>query len=157
MNKMHQDEVSKTPTTATSSSSLTSSSDDNLMKPDLGLFVSVHRRFLSRQEEEALFNAVIHNMRWYRVKYESERHGNQCETPCWTNMFGGFSDMAPYQAIPPCLSAIVEKVSERTSAKYNAVLVRLYFDGKASVHYRYCTVPVPVTIVHALYCILYYM
>jgi hypothetical protein len=107
--------------------------DDSLMRPDLGLFVSVHRQFLSGEEEASLFGDIIENIRWYRVKYASERHGNQCETPCWTNMYGGFPDMMPYQEIPPCLHAILKRVSEQTNAKYNAVLVRLYFDGKVFV------------------------
>lgn len=106
---------------------------EEIIKPNLGLNVSIHRSFLSKSEEEALFSSILKEIKWYRVKYASERHGNQCETPCWTNMYGGFADMKPYQEIPPCLHDVVEKVSLHTKAKYNAVLVRLYFDGKVII------------------------
>jgi alkylated DNA repair dioxygenase AlkB len=97
-----------------------------------GLDVTVHKSFLSSEEENDLFN-TIKALPWYRVKYESDRHKNQCETPCWTNMFGGFPELKPYQKIPSCLQDICDKVSSHTGASYNAILVRLYFDGSDNI------------------------
>jgi hypothetical protein len=58
--------------------------------------VVIHKRFLDKSEEHKLFDEVK-ALPWFRVKYKSERHGNTCETPCWTNMFGGFSDVKVFQ------------------------------------------------------------
>ena len=89
-----------------------------------GLDVVLTRSFLSKSEEEGLFD-TLKDLPWYRVCYESERHGNSCETPCYTNFFGGFSELKPYQPVPSCFDEIIRKVSEKTNAKYNAILLRL--------------------------------
>lgn len=97
-----------------------------------GLDVVLTRSFLSETEEESLFD-TLKDLPWYRVCYESERHGNSCETPCYTNFFGGFPELKPYQPVPSCFDEIIRKVSEKTNAKYNAILLRLYFDGNDNI------------------------
>ena len=97
-----------------------------------GLDVVLTRSFLSKSEEEGLFDK-LKDLPWYRVCYESERHGNSCETPCYTNFFGGFPELKPYQPVPSCFDEIIRKVSEKTNSKYNAILLRLYFDGTDNI------------------------
>ena len=41
--------------------------------------------------------------------------------------------MKPYQPVPPCFDEIIQKVSQSTNAKYNAILLRLYFDGNDNI------------------------
>jgi len=45
-----------------------------------GLDVVLKHSFLSSEEEGNLFE-TLKQLPWYRVCYESERHGNSCETP----------------------------------------------------------------------------
>lgn len=90
-------------------------------------------KFLTSIEEKELFDSVK-QIPWFRVCYQSERHDNSCETPCYTNFFGGFSDVKPYQPIPPCFKEIISKVSQVTGGvKYNAILVRLYLNGSDNI------------------------
>jgi alkylated DNA repair dioxygenase AlkB len=91
------------------------------------LNLGIHYNFLSSSEEKELFD-IVKKLPWYRVAYESERHKSNCITPCYTNFFGGFEDVKPYQPIPECLYNIINKVSKATNAHYNAILLRLYFD-----------------------------
>jgi len=53
--------------------------------------------------------------------------------PSYTNFFGGFPELKPYQPVPPCFDEIIQKVSQSTNAKYNAILLRLYFDGNDNI------------------------
>ena len=99
---------------------------------DRGLDISHYRRFLTCEEERRLFDAVK-ELEWYRVKYCSERHQNECTTPCWTNMYGGFPEIDPYQPIPVVLQDICDRLESLTGAKFNAILTRLYFDGKDNI------------------------
>ena len=90
------------------------------------LHVVVSKSFLSKQEEKDLFNEVVHQTPWYRVKYLSDQHKNECETPCYTNFFGGFAELKPFQPIPHYLLPIAEKVAAATGhPPFNALLVRL--------------------------------
>lgn len=42
--------------------------------------------------------------------------------------------MKPYQPIPSCFDRIIQKVSAATgNASYNAILLRLYFDGSDNI------------------------
>ena len=102
---------------------------------DNNLDVFIDRGFLRADEEDTLFNRIREEIPWYRVKYVSERHSNSCETPCWTNMFGGLPDIVPYQPIPDVLQELINTVQMRAThtAQYNAVLVRLYFDGQDNI------------------------
>lgn len=90
------------------------------------------RNFLSSAEEKKLFYEVK-QIPWYRVCYISERHDNSCETPCYTNFFGGFDDIKPYQPVPTIFDDVIFRVSNVTQTKYNAILVRLYFDGSDNI------------------------
>ena len=94
-----------------------------------GLDCFLQRGFLSPADESCLFQQ-IKDLPWYRVKYSSERHGNECTTPCWTNFFGGFPEITPYQPIPPVFRDLIKRVQVVTpGVDYNAVLLRLYFNG----------------------------
>lgn len=104
------------------------------INPDQNLNCFVERQFLNAEEEQDLFDRLKVEIPWFRVKYESERHGNECTTPCWTNFFGGFPDIKPYQPIPSIFFDLIKKVQKVTNgAPYNAVLVRLYFDGQDNI------------------------
>ena len=49
------------------------------------------------EESYNLFTTILEETNWYRVQYKSEQYKHDCETPCWTNFYGGISDIdAPY-------------------------------------------------------------
>ncbi|GMH94183.1 hypothetical protein TL16_g12832 [Triparma laevis f. inornata] len=79
------------------------------------------------------------HMTWYRVKYSSGRFNNECETPCYTNYFGGVAQTSksgeklPYQEIPGYLKPLTQKVSDLCGVQFNSFLVRLYFNGKDNI------------------------
>ena len=103
---------------------------EDFVMPEHNLDTFVQRKFLSVAEERQLFDRLKKEIPWFRVKYLSSRHGNNCETPCWTNMFGGIQGIAPFQPIPPILQELIARVQTATpKTPYNAVLCRLYFDG----------------------------
>ena len=109
------------------------SSIDKIIDEKNNLNVTIFRNFLSKEERKSLYD-IVKSLPWYRVCYLSERHGNNCETPCYTNFFGGFPELKPYQPIPSCLDSIIQKVSLATNgAKYNSILLRLYFDGEDNI------------------------
>ena len=94
----------------------------------------VQRSFLTQAEEYDYFERIKTEIPWYRVKYLSERHRNECTTPCWTNFYGGIQGIQPFQKIPSVFNELIEKVKTATPrAEYNAVLVRLYFDGQDNI------------------------
>jgi len=73
-------------------------------------------------------------VKWYRVKYKSKRFGNECETPCWTSFYGGLPAFSPYEPVPAWLQPLVAQVSTCCGgAPFNAVLMRLYFDGSDEI------------------------
>eukprot|EP00961_Rhodomonas_salina_P192486 2597717-Rhodomonas_salina.9 len=86
------------------------------------------RKFLSGEQECAALRG-LQALPWFRVKYESHRFGNACETPCWTNYFGGVHGIEPWQPIPEFLQALADEVRSacgKETPKFNSVLVRLY-------------------------------
>ena len=106
---------------------------ERLEDKDKGLDCVVHHDFMSADEQRRLFETVK-AIPWYRVKYKSERYANQCETPCWTSFYGGVRGIKPFQEIPPIFDDIIAKVRKATgNVPYNAVLVRLYFDGQDNI------------------------
>jgi hypothetical protein len=98
------------------------------------LHVEVHKGFLCRAEAAQWWDTIMQNMRWFRVKYKSARFGNECETPCWTGFFGGFPEFKPFEAVPEWLKPLVARVRVCVGgAPFNAMLVRLYFDGNDEI------------------------
>ena len=97
--------------------------------------------------------ACLPQLRWHRVQYTSERFGNKCTTPCYTNCYGGLDlqrgeaprgsglkgyvggntgpESFPFQPLPACLRPLLDRVNAlfRGRIKFNVVLTRLYFDG----------------------------
>ena len=92
------------------------------------LHVRIYRKFLA-DESQCWWQAITANCRWHRVKYSSARFGKSCETPCYTAFFGGFPEFAPYAPVPLWLQPLVTRVSEAFGVPFNALLLRLYFDG----------------------------
>lgn len=101
---------------------------DHYVDEKHGLDVSVHRGYYSGDQTEALFQQLAESTPWFRVRYHSERHGNQCETPCYTNFYGGVPGLLPYQEIPEQLRQLEAELHARIPGlpPFNAVLVRLY-------------------------------
>ena len=98
------------------------------------LHVEHHRGWLARADAAAWWDTIVANVKWYRVKYRSNRFGNACETPCWTGFYGGFPEFAPYKAVPAWLQPLVAQVSATCGgAPFNAMLLRLYFDGNDEI------------------------
>eukprot|EP00808_Paulinella_micropora_P011914 g33224.t1 len=89
--------------------------------------------FLDHQERRQLWQTLVAKVDWYRVKYKSFRHGNACETPCWTNLYGGLPGVLPYAPVPGWLQPLVDRVSTYLSTPFNALLVRLYLDGEDNI------------------------
>lgn len=106
---------------------------EDFINGELNLDCFVQRQFLCKEEEQALFREVA-ALPWFRVKYCSERHGNECTTPCWTNFYGGFPEIKPFQPIPEVFSRLLKRVQLVTpGVEYNAILLRLYFDGQDNI------------------------
>lgn len=109
---------------------------EHIVDPSLGINISLHRGWLSEEERRQWWNAIVENVQWHRVKYKSNRFKTQCETPCWTTFFGGDPAFTPYTKIPAWLMPLVVRVSKlllQYGQIYNAILVRLYFDGKDEI------------------------
>ena len=100
---------------------------------DKGLYATLTRAYLDESESKKWFETIVEHARWFRVKYKSERFGKVCETPCWTTFYGGHPKYSPYIAIPDWLKPLVDQVSQNIDAKFNAVLVRLYWDGNDEI------------------------
>ena len=112
------------------------SNTEDINNPSLNLNISLFREWLSKDERELLWNDMDKHIKWYRVKYESSRFQTQCETPCYTTFYGGDPKYQPYVPIPNWLSPLVARVSKQLLEKdllFNAILVRLYFDGKDEI------------------------
>ena len=59
----------------------------------INLHVEIYRKYLSMEESYNLFTTILEETNWYRVQYKSEQYKHDCETPCWTNFYGGISDI----------------------------------------------------------------
>ena len=95
-----------------------------------GLHVTIERGYAADTD---WYQKIINNTKWYRVKYKSNRFGKECETPCWTTFFGGVPDYQPYQPVPQWLQPLVDQVSQHLQTPFNAMLLRLYWDGKDEI------------------------
>ena len=103
----------------------------------LGLHVDLHRSWLGPADASRWWRECAEHVRWYRVKYKSARFKNDCETPCWTAFFGGMPQFVPYEPVPDWLQPLVAQVSQQCGgAPFNAMLVRLYFDGADEIAYH---------------------
>ena len=134
-------------TTSSSSSSTSSCSSMNnnnknnieeIYDKSKGLHVKVFRRYQNQIQSDYWWKKILDNIDWYRVKYKSGRFQKNCETPCWTTFFGGRQEYTPYQDIPDWLQPLVNQVSADlkvvpTTKPFNAILVRLYFDGNDEI------------------------
>lgn len=95
-----------------------------------GLQLMLHRNWL--HDKADWWDTIVREVRWYRVMYSSRRFGTECETPCWTTFYGGIDAYTPYSPVPGWLQPLVERVSAHPAlggARFNAMLLRLYFDG----------------------------
>mmetsp|Transcript_30662 Transcript_30662/g.55118 ORF Transcript_30662/g.55118 Transcript_30662/m.55118 type:complete len:462 (-) Transcript_30662:1335-2720(-) len=102
----------------------------DLSNPAKGLQLLLHKHWLSEAEGQEWFDTIVDHVAWYRVKYKSGRFQRECETPCWTAFYGGFEHLQPYTPVPSWLQPLVARVSQRLAgAPFNAMLLRLYFDG----------------------------
>lgn len=103
----------------------------------LGLHVDHQQRWLPAPDAERWWSECAQNVRWFRVKYKSARFKNDCETPCWTSFFGGDPAYLPYEPVPGWLQPLVTQVSGQCgNIPFNAMLVRLYFDGVDEIAYH---------------------
>jgi alkylated DNA repair dioxygenase AlkB len=93
-----------------------------------GLHVTIERGYAAADDTD-WHQTILDNAVWYRVRYKSSRFGKECETPCWTTFFGGVPDYQPYEPVPSWLQPLVDKVSADLGVPFNALLLRLYFDG----------------------------
>lgn len=94
----------------------------------------IHERaFLSKDECRQLWRHFESEIVWYRVKYHSRRFNSWCETPCYTNCFGGIPGETHYQPLPGFLKTLKEELEAKLQCSFNVCLVRLYLDGKDNV------------------------
>jgi alkylated DNA repair dioxygenase AlkB len=106
--------------------------DDNASN----LHLSIYKNFGTCHPSLSRFSGLIlQHTKWRRVKYKSARYQNDCTTPCYTEFYGGVSSKAPnpYTPVPDYLQPLVALVSELCNTPFNAVLVRLYFDGADNI------------------------
>jgi alkylated DNA repair dioxygenase AlkB len=120
------------PRTADGSSTTTTIDDDAL-----GLHVDVHHSWLPAPDARRWWSECVEHVRWFRVRYKSARFKNDCETPCWTSFFGGDPQFVPFEPVPGWLQPLVAQVSSQCGGvPFNAMLVRLYFDGADEIAYH---------------------
>ena len=100
------------------------------------LHLRLYRGFLSCDTSQFWWEAITQNCLWHRVRYRSARFGKSCETPCFTAFFGGFADYRPYAPVPPWLAPLVSRVSEALGVPFNALLLRLYLDGRDEISWH---------------------
>ena len=81
-----------------------------------GLHLLLHKNWL--KETDAWWDTFVKNVRWYRVKYKSNRFGKECETPCWTTFYGGRECVQPYIPVPSWLQPLVDQVSALQSPQW---------------------------------------
>ena len=101
------------------------------------LHISIYNKFCDAFPSlSTVHEDILAKTEWYRVKYKSKRYDNECVTPCWTTFYGGISNADKSQAympIPSFLQPLVLQVSTTLKTPFNAILVRLYFDGKDNI------------------------
>jgi len=101
-----------------------------------GLHVRLYKNYQQAHRARYWWDTITTNATWYRVKYRSGRFGKECETPCWTTFFGGREEYSPYEPVPGWLQPLVDEVSadlDMGSRPFNAMLLRLYFDGNDEI------------------------
>lgn len=91
------------------------------------------KQFLDSDAQKTLRKTILDELGWFRVRYLSNRFGTECETPCWSNCFGGFPEFEPYQPIPSALQPLQAQLENFLGTKFNIVLMRLYFDGEDNI------------------------
>ena len=96
------------------------------------LDVLLERDFLDVELQRSIVGG-LQALPWYRVRYQSARFGQDCETPCWSNCFGGFRASAVYQPMPEWLLALKRKIESRLRTPFNVALVRLYPDNHDNI------------------------
>ena len=104
------------------------------LPPDLDV---VHeKKFLTQDEVELLLSYLKSDeVLWNRPKYQSERFGKECTTPCWCTVQGGLKDADLYQPIALPIQKIQRRIEERLNTTFNVVLLRLYFgDDEIAYH-----------------------
>lgn len=101
--------------------------------PDPTLDVIHIKSYLSKAEQSSLWKSLCSDLRWNRVCYSSNRFQKQCETPCWSNCYGGFPEFSPYQPMPDSLQALQQRLESLLHTKFNIVLTRLYLDGEDTI------------------------
>jgi hypothetical protein len=109
---------------------------EDIIDPAIGINVSLQRGWLSEKERKQWWDCIINKVLWHRVKYKSYRFQTLCETPCFTTFYGGEPEYKPFVQIPEWLMPLVERASKyllQNGRIYNAILVRLYFDGKDEI------------------------
>jgi alkylated DNA repair dioxygenase AlkB len=103
-----------------------------------GLFASKN---LQRTDPNNWYSNLLTKVRWHRVKYKSNRFQKDCETPCYTAFYGGRTEYKPYIPIPEWFAPLIDKVTthlnennkEAVPIRFNAFLLRLYFDGNDEI------------------------
>uniref|UniRef100_A0A6U3QIU4 Fe2OG dioxygenase domain-containing protein n=1 Tax=Ditylum brightwellii TaxID=49249 RepID=A0A6U3QIU4_9STRA len=98
----------------------------------IGLHLLIKRKF-PKETSEKWFQTITKNARWHRVKYQSGRFSKSCETPCWTTFYGGREEYSPYEEVPNWFRPLVDEVSSYLGVPFNAMLLRLYFDGNDEI------------------------
>ena len=123
------------PSTSTTSSSSSSAAAQHVDDDSSNLHLSMHSSLGALPPFTFLHSALLETTTWHRVSYESSRFGNKCITPCYTNFYGGVSSSSPnsHQPIPASLQPLVDHVSSLCSTPFNAILLRLYYDGSDNI------------------------
>ncbi len=117
--------------------------DDDLK----GLHVDIHRGLFSSNNHKNSdattannnnvnwYDEILDNVQWHRVKYKSNRFQKDCTTPCYTAFYGGRPEYSPYTPIPEWFQPLIDEVTTHlgTHIKFNAFLLRLYFDGNDEI------------------------
>ncbi len=98
--------------------------------------VSMHPGFWDREECATIESFCLLQVPWFRVRYVSKKHKNDCTTPCWTSLYSSLV----HGGIPLLLRKLVvdkiETALRLPSGYFNVALMRLYISGDDNIAYH---------------------
>ncbi|PWN36374.1 uncharacterized protein FA14DRAFT_172920 [Meira miltonrushii] len=123
--------------------SFDSRSERNIEKLNGSLDLLYCKGWIRSQERKRLRNWMLNELAWHRVTYIQPRSKQRIITPRFTATFGkddtGSPDHLykfPPKPFPPLLDRLRKILEEKTGARFNAIIINYYADGKDSISYH---------------------
>ncbi len=98
--------------------------------------VAVEQAFWCVEDCARLEQWCLHSVPWFRVRYVSDAHGNDCVTPCWTSFYTSLCHGGIPTLLRDTLIQKVERYLGVESGYFNVAIMRLYANGKDNIAYH---------------------